>query len=77
MPRDICSPEKIGRLIQAKFPGLTPDTAIESQLSSLETVELLLALEQTLSVRLRAIELEPLLKGNLTLFCQIVNDKLS
>lgn len=76
MARDIWSPEKIREVIQAKFPDLSPEQDIESQLSSIETVELLLALEKSLGVQLQAIELEPVLQGNLPLFCQIVNDKI-
>ncbi len=69
------SPDTIQNLIQHKFPRIRLGAEIESQLSSLEIMELLLALEEAFGFGLHAIELEPLLNGDFPGFCQIVNAK--
>ncbi|MGE3760384.1 MAG: hypothetical protein AB7H97_21650 [Pseudobdellovibrionaceae bacterium] len=69
------SPEKIEAIVITKFPELLSARNLEAQLSSLETMDLLLHLEKTLGIHLQAIELEPLLKGDLNQFCEIVNGK--
>lgn len=71
----IWSPALIQEIVQKKFPEVSFSRNLESQLSSIETMELLLVLEKSTGVRLEAIELEPLLTRNFNLFCQIINDK--
>lgn len=69
--------EMVQKLIHDQFPALVFDQDLESQLSSIETMELLLVLEKSLGFQLQAIELEPLLMGNFNRFCQIINGKRS
>lgn len=65
----------IQEIVLKKFPEVSFTRDLESQLSSIETMDLLLVLEKATGVRLEAIEMEPLLTRNINLFCQIINDK--
>lgn len=69
------SPAAIEEIIHKKFPEVSFARDLESQLSSIETMELMLVLEKSVGFQLKAIELEPLLTRNFNLFCQILNDK--